>query len=367
MGFMILMLTLLFVFTVGACVGSFLNVAIVRMPLEKSLLWPNSSCGNCLQAISWFDNIPLISYLWLRGRCRTCGESYSIGYFFVELATALGFVGLFWLEVIADVHHWPCPDPMAVSMSVFPWRSWIGFGWHALLFSFLMVASVCDLRTREIPLSLTLTGTLIGLIGSTLLPWPWPHESATAGPPILMAGDMASWQTPDNKLLHGVYCWPFWGPLPAWADGGGNWQTGLATGVCGALIGTFLVRAIGFLFGKGLGKEALGLGDADLMMMAGSFLGWQIIIVAFFLSVFPALLFGIVLLIVKRDNSLPFGPSLSLSVLATCLAWHAIGEHIRPAFFWLELMVATSLVIGGMMFVISFALRLIRGGGAGIQ
>ncbi len=363
--FMVLLATLLFVFTVGACVGSFLNVAIIRMPLEKSLLWPSSRCGRCLQAIHWYDNIPLLSYLWLRGRCRTCGASYSIGYFFVELTTALGFVGLFWLEVIANVHRWPRVDTWAVNLHVYPWQSWVGFGWHALLFSFLMVASVCDLHTREIPLSLTMAGTLIGLVGSVFLPWPWPHDISTAGPPVLGAGEMASWQMPNNGLLHGIYSWPFWGPLPAWAGAGGNWQTGLATGVCGALVGTFLVRAVAFLFGKGLGKEALGMGDADLMMMAGSFLGWQIIVVAFFLSVFPALLFGIVLWIVKRDNSLPFGPALSFSVLATCLTWHAIGEHVRPAFFWLELMVIASVVIGGLMFVISFTLRLIRGGGEG--
>ncbi len=361
MWFMVLTLTLLFVFTFGASVGSFLNVAIIRMPLEKSLLWPSSRCGNCLQAIRWYDNIPLISYLWLRGRCRVCGESYSIGYFFVELTTALGFVGLFWLEVIADVHQWPRPNPWGAQFYVYPWQSWVGFGWHALLFSMLMIATVSDLRTREIPLALTMTGTLIGLIGSMLMPWPWPHDPALAGPPTLAAGEMAAWQMPENRLLHGVYSWPFWGPLPTWAGGGGNWQTGLATGVCGALVGTFLVRAIGFVFSKGLGKEALGLGDADLMMMAGSFLGWQIIVVAFFLSVFPALVFGLVLWIVKRDNSLPFGPALSLSVLGTCLAWHAIGEHVRPAFFWLELMIAGSIVIGGMMFVISFLLRMIRG------
>ena len=67
-----------------------------------------------------------------------------------------------------------------------------------------------------------------------------------------------------------------------------------------------MLRVVGFLFSAGLGKEALGLGDADLMMMVGSFLGWQIVVVAFFLSVIPALVFGIILLAVKNDNSLPF-------------------------------------------------------------
>src|SRR5437588_3347466 len=93
------------------------------------------------------------------------------------------------------------------------------------------------------------------------------------------------------------------------------------------------MRAVGFLFGTGLGKEAMGLGDADLMMMAGAFLGWQVVLVAFFLSVIPALFFGIIQLVVRRDNSLPFGPSLSIGVLGTCLAWEPIGAHLRPVLF----------------------------------
>src|ERR1017187_5902383 len=167
---------LIFVFLVGESIGSFLNVSIARLPLEKSLLWPNSRCGACHQSIRWHDNLPLISYLMLRGRCRTCGQSYSIIYFLVELGTALGFVGLFWLEVVENVHGWPGPRPSAFSFGT--WTSWLGFGWHALLFSFLLVASICDLKGREIPLQLTLTGTLIGLVGSALMPWPWPN----AGP-----------------------------------------------------------------------------------------------------------------------------------------------------------------------------------------
>src|ERR1041384_4498562 len=87
------------VFMTGASVGSFLNVCIARLPFEKSLLWPNSRCGNCLQSIRWYDNLPIISYLWLRGRCRMCGQRYSIVYMLVELGTALAFIGFFWLPV----------------------------------------------------------------------------------------------------------------------------------------------------------------------------------------------------------------------------------------------------------------------------
>src|SRR5256885_4706602 len=95
------------VFVLGLAVGSFLNVCIGRLPLEKSILWPGSRCGHCLQRIRWYHNLPLLSYLWLRGRCRTCGAKFSSRYFIVELLTGLGFLGLFFAEVVCNIHDWP--------------------------------------------------------------------------------------------------------------------------------------------------------------------------------------------------------------------------------------------------------------------
>src|SRR4051812_46826913 len=94
-------------FLAGVCVGSFLNVVIARLPLEKSLLWPGSRCGSCYQPVRMYDNIPLLSYLVLRGRCRTCGARFSPRYLIVELVTGLGFAGLFYLEVVRNIHGWP--------------------------------------------------------------------------------------------------------------------------------------------------------------------------------------------------------------------------------------------------------------------
>ncbi len=95
------------VFLFGACVGSFLNVCAYRLPFEKSVLWPGSRCGSCLQPVRWYDNLPLLSYWLLRGRCRDCGATFSSRYFWVELATGLAFLGLFYLEVILNVLDLP--------------------------------------------------------------------------------------------------------------------------------------------------------------------------------------------------------------------------------------------------------------------
>src|SRR5207302_309144 len=136
--------------------------------------------------------------------------------------------------------------------------------------------SFCDLDGQTIPLSLTVSGTVVGLLGSVLFAWPWPYA------PQQTLGDVS----PHN----GLYPWPVWWPLPAWMQPGGNWQTGLATGLAGMLAGTLMLRAVRLLFGLGVGAEymepaepeaeagsgwlswiqrvggrALGLGDADLM------------------------------------------------------------------------------------------------------
>jgi leader peptidase (prepilin peptidase)/N-methyltransferase len=134
----------------------------------------------------------------------------------------------------------------------------------------------------------------------------------------------------------------------------------LATGIAGVLAGSMFVRMIAYLFGKGLGKEALGLGDADLMMMAGAFLGWQPAIIAFFVSVFPALVVGVVQIIVHRDNSMPFGPSLAVGILVTMLCWKWIGPTVQILFFcdWLLLLLLA--LVAGFMFVSSFVLGRFR-------
>src|SRR5206468_3727462 len=112
-----------------------------------------------------------------------------------------------------------------------------------------------DLIWREIPLPLTLTGTVVGLIGAILLPWPWPwpvEQALPHGRPGVPPGMV--WQDPESGLKAGAYPWPVWGPLPDWLSYG-SWQLGLATGVAGLLVGTWMMRGVAFLFSRGLGRE----------------------------------------------------------------------------------------------------------------
>ncbi|HYV39823.1 MAG TPA: prepilin peptidase [Gemmataceae bacterium] len=353
---------LIVAFLLGAVVGSFLNVCIARMPLEKSILWPGSRCGSCLQRIKWYDNVPLLSYLWLRGRCRSCGAKFSPRYLVIEFLTAAGFAALFYAEVTSNIHGWPTTQDQrfAINNGFYPWQWWAVWVCHVTLFSFLMVAAACDLAGREIPLQLTITGTFIGLIFAVLLPWPWPRTPDQAVPkaqPNMLPG--FQWQFAGGGLKEGLYPWPVWGPLPDWFPAG-SWQLGLATGLAGMLVGTFMLRGIGFLFSKGLGREALGLGDADLMMMAGAFMGWQPVVVAFFLSVMPALVFGALQYGVKRDNELPFGPSLAMGIVLTFLCWPWIGPQIQSLFFWGKMLGAVAVLGALFMLVSSYVIRVSR-------
>jgi leader peptidase (prepilin peptidase)/N-methyltransferase len=348
-----------FAFALGAAVGSWLNVCIYRIPYEKSLLWPGSHCGHCFQRVRWYDNIPLISYWVLRGRCRTCKTPFSIRYFLIELFTGLVVAGLFYLDVGVNVfrirlfenqkwlieHGW---------VPVQAWLFWLG---HVVFVSFLIAASFIDLDHMEIPLPITVTGTLAGLVFATLMPWPWPNTYHPPPAAAVRAGLVLN-LLPDL----GFQPWPLWRPdeLPTWMPPG-SWQLGLATGLAGVLAGVVLVRAVRFLFSLGRGVEGLGLGDADLMMMAGAFLGWQATLLAFFVSVFPGLVIGLAQIVLRGGQAIPFGPSLALGIVLTLYGWRWIGPQVQVLFFDRFMM----LLLGGtgavLLLVVSLMLRLLFG------
>jgi leader peptidase (prepilin peptidase)/N-methyltransferase len=348
---------LVFLFLFGTCVGSFLNVCIHRMPLEKSLLWPGSHCSHCLQAIRWYDNLPLLSYWLLRGRCRTCKTRFSIRYFLIELLTGLAFAGLFYYEIVANGLDIPAlkHEVLHIGWRWFPSPvAWAVFGYHAVLISLLIVATFCDLDHREIPLGITMPGTILGLAGAVLWAWPWP----TSPGQVKMPMNVSWWQSPVHPEI-GLVPWPVWGPLPEWLPPG-SWQLGLATGVAGLLVGTVMLRVIRYLFGLGLGIEALGLGDADLMMMGGAFIGWQPITMAFFIGVFAGLFFGIAQVLLHGDNALPFGPALAIGVVVSLLFWHAIGPQFQALYFNDVLLLALGGISAALLLISSYVLRLLR-------
>lgn len=348
------------VFALGLGIGSFLNVLIARMPFEKSVIWPGSRCGACYRSLRLIDNLPIIGYLRLRGKCRFCGTTFSSRYLWVELATGLVFVGLFLLEVVFNWHHIPGLATPAGAIAQFPPLSaWFYFGALAFLFSLMIAASVIDLQYKIIPLQLTYVGTLVGILVSTLLPWPWPSDLAAVPPPPADYG-WTNFQL-ANKIPTGLALWPVWGPPPAWAPAG-SWQLGLFTGLMGAAVGQAIGRSAKWLFEIGFQQEALGLGDADLMMMMGSFFGWQITVLALPAGAFVLLPILIPWLIVtglrkRRQPQIPFGPGIAAGAVACWLIWPALGEASRFVFFEPIILVLCFVIVGGGLLISGLFLR----------
>ena len=137
----------LFIFIVGTFLGSFMNVCIYRMPKKESIVMPRSHCTTCNAPILWFDNIPIISFILLRGRCRHCKEKISSRYATVELISGILYLLLY------------------LNFGLTP-----KFLIFCYLISSLIVVSFIDLKTQEIPDSITLPGIILGLVVAGVYP-----------------------------------------------------------------------------------------------------------------------------------------------------------------------------------------------------
>jgi leader peptidase (prepilin peptidase) / N-methyltransferase len=349
------------IFIAGLMIGSFLNVLVARLPYEKSIVWPSSRCFACYRKIRTLDNVPILGYLRLGGKCRFCKAPYSARYLWVELGTGLAFLALFLAEVVFNWFKLPGVkyEPLGAGGAP-PWQALVLFCYHAVLVSGLIAAAVIDAEHRIIPTQITYTAMAIGILGGALMPWPWPHLATAA--PVLPA-HVPIWTNPDFPVAVplGVQLWPFWGPTFKFAPPG-SWQLGLLNSVIGALVGSLVVRVVKWLFETGLGREALGLGDADLLMMTGAFLGWQVPVMALFIGAFAAIILKAIELALRpKDGTsptpvpphraehggsqgtpvsgppeareLPFGPGLAIGVVVTWFAWPWLGPQLQFPFF----------------------------------
>lgn len=251
----------IFVFIFGLCVGSFLNVCIHRIPRNKSI-GGRSHCPKCKKKIAWYDNIPVLSFLILKGSCRNCKKQISPRYALVELITA----GIFSLMFIK-------------------------FGYSPMFFIFvyffcsLIAASFIDIDFRIIPDGLSIIGMILGLILSFI--FPQIHRL-----PYGINGFIAS--------LHGILV-----------------AMGL---VCFTAVvfdyAYFDILKKGPVEGE---SESMGGGDIKLMGFFGALLGWQLAVLAFFLGVFVGAFFGLISLVRKKSHLMPFGPSLAVGALVAFL------------------------------------------------
>jgi leader peptidase (prepilin peptidase) / N-methyltransferase len=142
----------------GACVGSFLNVVIYRLPEGKSLVHPGSRCPSCDHALAWYDNVPVLAWLWLRAKCRYCKAPISAQYPLVEAVTGLMFAGLFAAYYMTDL-RWEFSDPGHGFQGT--WQIYVV---HALLLAGLIAATMIDARLFIIPGQIPWLLTLVALV-----------------------------------------------------------------------------------------------------------------------------------------------------------------------------------------------------------
>lgn len=304
----------------GLLVSYWLTRWISRLPHERSL-WKPDCCDSCEKRLAWYDRLPIVSYLGLRGRCRHCHAAIPGWTPFVEAGTPLLFT-LFAMSVMA----WG-----GQSVNESGHIDWIHYRvfYHLMLITLLIAATVIDLDYYIIPDEITIPGMLIGVIGAT-------YGENLQLVPLWIDWNSIYWQ------IHG----PF---IPEWMKNHGHLH-GLAWSLCGLIVGgglTWTVRGAARLI---LGVEAMGFGDVTLMAMIGSFMGWQPIVFVFLLAPLCGMIIGPLLQFAAGRIAVPFGPYLSASAIVVLFTWKWLWEPSRTIFGHPEsLALLAGISLGGLM------------------
>lgn len=238
----------------GLLVGSFLNVCIYRIPRDISVVAPRSFCPECGGQIAWFDNVPLVSYFVLRGKCKKCGQAIGVRYVLVEALTAILFA------LIASRYGF---TPLA----------WKWLLWEAIL----VVLFWTDLEEQILPDELTVGGSIAGLIIACFVP------------------------------ITGLFVQSL---FPGWKQ---VWRS-LFEIALGVLVLAVPIWLLGIVYEKVRKREGLGFGDVKLLIFMSTFLGFENSVVATMFGAVGGSVIGLIYCIATRkklaETQLPFGSFL---------------------------------------------------------
>lgn len=270
------------IFVFGLIIGSFLNVCILRIPIAESVVLPPSHCPSCGTPIKPYDNIPVVSWLVLAGRCRKCKARISAMYPMVELGTGLLFLA--------------CYLVFGIKAEALKW---------AIFAALLIVLTITDLRERILPDKVNFVGFGLGLLLSLF-------TRPVDGTALWLANHLFTYPPPEAAL--------------SFAD---------------ALIGAGVASGLLWLVAEGYfrarGREGMGLGDVKMMAMAGAFLGLQRALLTILLGSLLGSLIGIAVIAIGRkgrDFELPFGTFLGAGAMlvvffgSPALDWYRAFTHV---------------------------------------
>ncbi|MDP7006333.1 MAG: prepilin peptidase [Phycisphaerales bacterium] len=370
----------IFVFVFGCCVGSFLNVVIYRLPRNIRLLSPPSSCPSCNHKLRFFrENIPIIGWLVIRGKCRYCKEPVSIEYPFIELLTGLLFL------ICYVLCYW-------VSMRTSFFGDIFSEWWHingvyrtlpmfialVTMVSGLLAMTIIDARTFTIPIQIPIVMTAVAFIAAIVQNWipllrtpshQWPIPLSDWTWTAAAFGGMVGVFVSSILLRTGVFKYSFSDyedfvkeneviaeypyarrevakelilMLPIILGFIVGWMLfyekgfppvfiqGLGGSVLGYLVGGGLVWAIRIFGTLGFGREAMGMGDVHLLAGVGAVVGWWDPVLIFFIAPFSGLLWAALAVILekigKKQHEIPYGPHLAVATL--------LVVFLRPGINW---------------------------------
>lgn len=371
-----------FVFLFGACVGSFLNVLVWRLPTGQSVVSPPSRCPTCGHRLSWRENLPILGWMLLRGRCAACRTRISVQYPLVEVLVALLFTAAF-VAFYAPLDRTPSG---AFHDAASPWwhlqgfsGSWPAFTVVVLAMAGLVAMLLVDARTMLIPIDIPIATTLIAFSGWLVqgflpesralrgfVPLPVASWTVTFACVGMLAGlGLSRWLVATGRLRTSFSDYD---EYVKEGDDGANYPHArremlaemafLLPGVAGAGIACVLAALLGFtsdeavcqpmtllggsLLGAivgggtiwtirilgtlGFGREAMGLGDVYLQAAVGAAFGWRVAVLAVFVAVFLSLAWALAMKLLGRFGrffgyrQIPFGPFLAAGAIAFVVA-----------------------------------------------
>lgn len=228
-------------FALGLCFGSFLNVCVYRLPLGKSVVTPRSACPHCGDEIPLYHNMPVLSWLILRGKCRACKQPISPRYLIVELLTGLLFLG--------------CYSHFGLTLAAL----------KCVVLGYLLLGLIfTDAETKLLPDAMTLPGIVLGILFSLAVP----------------VNDLASRIMPGlvSPGMRGEISWRIWS---------------LSDSLLGAAVGASFLYGVAAIYLRARGVEGMGFGDVKLMALIGAFLGTKLTVLTIFASSLAGSLFGL--------------------------------------------------------------------------
>lgn len=252
-----------FVILFGLVIGSFLNVCILRIPERKSIVLPASACTKCGTPIHAYDNIPVVSWLILGGKCRSCKTPISKMYPLVELLTGLLFFA--------------CYSAFGLSLDALKWSTFCALS---------IVLVFTDLRERLLPDPVNYTGLVLGIAFSFF---------------TVPTDGTASW------LASKMFDYPPPAPAVSFADA-----------VLGAAAGSGLLWLVSEAYFRMRGREGMGFGDVKMMLLVGAFLGVKRTLLTILAGALLGSVFGLVFIVARRKESnyeLPFGTFLGIAAV----------------------------------------------------